>query len=389
MIDIALTPEQSAFQQSIRQFARKELAPTYLLRAKRDEFPWAEHRRVADLGVLGLLAGPVYGAGTDLDFVAVGLAFEELAYADFNVANCALPPIITSSILTQFASPEIQEQWVPGIVAGNHLVALGLTEPDSGSDAAAMRTAAVATGDGWVIDGEKTSVTSIQHAAAVIVFAKSETADGRKRVSAFLVPTDTPGVTVAPIPDTGWVPVGRGSVSFDGARVPANALIGGEGNGFRVIMREFDFTRPLLALTGIGTAQACLDETAAYVSERRAFGSLLSRFEGISFPLAEHLTKLHAARMICYDALRKRMLGVPHTAEAAMAKWFGPLVAGQAIHDALISHGHYGYSTESPFEQRLRDVLAVEIADGTAQVQKIVIAREAYGAAFVPYDKER
>lgn len=389
MIDIGLTDEQVAFRDSLRQFARKELAPTYLDRAKREEFPWKEHRQVAELGVLGLLAGPVYGVAGEPDFVAVGLAFEELAYADFNIANCALPPIITSSILSQFAEPEIQQEWIPGIVAGEHLVALGLTEPDSGSDAAAMRTSATRTGDCWVIEGEKTSVTAIQHADAVIVFAKTTGDDGRRRISAFLVPTDAPGVTVAPIRDTGWVPVGRGSVSFDGVHVPASALIGGEGNGFRVIMREFDFTRPLLALTGIGTAWACLDETAAYVAARHAFGSPLSRFEGISFPLAEHLTKLHAARLICYDTLRKRMAGVPHTAEAAMSKWFGPLVAGQAIHDALITHGHYGYTTDSPFEQRLRDVLAVEIADGTAQVQKIVIAREVFGGEFVPYDRGR
>lgn len=382
-MDFELSDDQRAFRDSVRAYARSQLAPDYLPRSKSAEFPWAEHRRLADLGVLGILAGAEW-SGVEPDHVASGVAVEELAYADFNVANCAIPVLITTSILTAHAERSIQERWLPPLVAGEALVALGLTEPDVGSDAGSLRTTAVPTGDGWSITGEKTSITAVPHASACIVFAKIA---GGRGVSAFLVDLSAPGVEMSSIPDSGWLPVGRGSISFQDVVVPEESLIGDEGGAFHTVMNNFDFTRPLLALTGIGTAQACLDETAAYVRERHAFGSPLAKFEGISFPLAEHATYLEASRLLCYKALAGRDAGLPHTAEAAMSKWLGPFSATRAVHDCLLMHGHYGYSTESPFEQRLRDVMAVELADGTAQVQKVIIARELYGRDFVPYSR--
>lgn len=382
-MDFELNEEQRAFRDSVRSYARSQLASTYLPRSKSTSFPWDEHRRVGELGVLGMLSGPAWG-GVESDYLAAGVAIEELAYADFNVANCAIPVLITTSIISQHAARSIQERWLPRLISGETLVALGLTEPDVGSDAASLRTTARPTGDGWKITGEKTSITAIPHAEAAIVFARI--ADQRG-VSAFFVDLAAPGVEMSVIPDSGWLPVGRGSISFTDVDVPKEALIGLEGAAFHTVMNNFDFTRPLLALTGIGTAQACLDETAAYVQERHAFGAPLAKFEGISFPLAEHATYLEAARLLCYKALSARDAGRPHTVEAAMSKWLGPYSATRAVHDCLLMHGHYGYSTESPFEQRLRDVMAVELADGTAQVQKIIIARELYGRDFVPYSR--
>jgi cyclohexanecarboxyl-CoA dehydrogenase len=252
-----------------------------------------------------------------------------------------------------------------------------------------MRTTADRTDHGWRLNGEKTSITAIPFAKAAIIFAKTDKSAGARGVSAFMVPLDSPGVSMGPIRDFGWLPVGRGSISMQDVDIPREALIGNEGEGFRTVMNNFDFTRPLLALTGIGSAQASLDETVEYVKNREAFGSSLSRFEGISFPLAEHATYLDAARLICYRTLWKRTHGLPHTADAAQSKWLGPLVASKAIHDCVLAFGHYGYSTEYPHTQRMRDVLAVQIADGTAQVQKIVIARELFGQEFVPYDRDR
>jgi cyclohexanecarboxyl-CoA dehydrogenase len=210
-------------------------------------------------------------------------------------------------------------------------------------------------------DREKTSVTMLAHSSAMIVTAQTYRAGRPAGVSAFLVELDSDGLMTSDIADTGWQAMGRGTVSFDGVRVGAAALLGTEGSAFRTVLNGFDFTRPLLALTGIGCAQACLDETAGYARTREAFGSPLARFEGVSFPLAEHATTLEAARLLCYLTLWRRSRGLRHTAEAAMA--------------------------ELPFEQRLRDVMAVEIADGTAQIQKIIIARERYGADFVPYQR--
>jgi cyclohexanecarboxyl-CoA dehydrogenase len=384
-MDFGLTEEQQAVRDAVRGFARKHLSSGYLERARRAEFPWEEHRQVAKLGVLGLLAGPEWGGEEKPDYTLCGLAMEELAYADFNVSNCVLPPLIITAILSQHASRRVQEQWIPGLVDGTHMVALGLTEPGSGSDAAAMRTHATRVDGGWRLNGEKTSITGVPFVNGAVVFARTDRERGAGGISAFMVPMDATGVTMTLIRDPGFLPVGRGSISLVDVEVPDDALIGELGDGFRVVMRNFDFTRPLLALTAIGCAQASLDETVEHVRQREAFGSTLSRFEGISFPLAEHATHLDLARLVCYRALWKRTQNLPHTADAAMAKWIGPLAGTRAIHDCLLTFGHYGYACEYPHEQRLRDAMAVEIADGTAQIQKIIIARELFGRDFVPY----
>lgn len=384
-MEFGLNEDQEAFRGTVRTFAREKLAPGYLARAKSERFPWDAHREVAALGVFGLLAGEEFSPLEHEDYVSVGLVVEELAYADFNLANAAIPVLLMSALIARHGRDEIRRDWLPRLVGGDTYVALGLTEPECGSDVTAIAATATATADGYVLRGEKTSVTMLAHAAAIIIVAQT-VRDGRPAgVSAFLVPLDAPGITTSPISDTGWRPLGRGVLHLDDVEVPAQNLLGSEGAAFRSVLNGFDFTRPLLALTGIGCAQASLDETAAYVSDRHAFGSQLAGFEGVSFPLAEHATHLEAARLLCYSALWHRTDGRKHTALAAMTKWYGPQQASRAIHDCLLLHGNFGYSSEYPFEQRLRDVLAVEIADGTAQIQKIIIARELYGRQFIPY----
>ena len=384
-MDFGLNEEQLALRDSVRAFARERLAPGYLERAKSSEFPWELHREIAALGVFGLLAGPEFNPLETEDFVSVGLAIEELAYADFNLANAAIPVLLMSALIAQHAQDEVRDAWLPRLVAGETYVGLGLTEPGAGSDVAAITTTATATSDGYVLRGEKTSVTMLEHLEAIIIVAKTIRDGEPAGVSAFLLPIDSPGVTTSRIEDTGWKPMGRGVLHLDDVHLPQDALLGGEGVAFRTVLNGFDFTRPLLALTGIGCAQVSIDETVQYLRDRHAFGSPLAKWEGASFPLAEHSTHLEAARLLCYSALWRRSTGQPHTALAAMTKWYGPLHAGQAIHDCLLLHGNFGYSSEFPFEQRMRDVLAVEIADGTAQIQKIVIARELFGRDFMPY----
>ena len=372
---------------AVRTYAAKRLAHGYLERAKSSTFPWDLHREVADLGIYSLLAGEEYNPLEREDFVATGAAIEELAYADFNVANIAIPVMLMSTLIRHHASEAVLEEWLPRLVTGETYVAFGLTEPETGSDAANIKTVARATAGGYTIIGEKTSVTMLADAEAIIVAART-IRDGKDvGVSTFLVPLDARGIAKSKIPDTGWGILGRGILHLDGVEVPSENLIGLEGRAFSRVLNGFDFTRPLLALTGLGAARASLDETAEYVRRRTAFGSPLAKFEGVSFPMAEHITKVEAARMICYTALEKRTLGLPHTMEAAMAKWYGPLVASAAVKECLLLHGNYGYSQELPFEQRLRDVMSVEIADGTAQIQKIIIMRERYGTDFVPYQK--
>jgi len=388
-MDFEFNEDQLALQAMVRSFAREKLTDGYLERASKAEFPWEQHQEVARLGLLSLLAGPEWGGEAEPDYLMPGIAMEEIAYADFNVSNCMLPPLIITSILREFGSPAMQEEWMPGLVSGTRMVALGLTEPGSGSDAAAMRTTATRTEHGWRLNGEKTSVTAIPFAEGAIIFAKTDKTAGARGVSAFMVPLDSPGISMGPIRDFGWLPVGRGTISMQDVEIPHEALIGREGEGFRAVMSNFDFTRPLLALTGIGSAQASLDEAVEYVKTRVTFGAPLAKNEGISFPLAEHTTYLDAARLICYRTLWKRNKGLPHTVDAAQSKWLGPLLATQAVHDCILMLGHYGYSTEYPHTQRMRDVLAVQIADGTAQIQKIIIARDLFGREFVPYESTR
>lgn len=382
------TPEQDELRASVRSFARREFASSYLTRAQSTDFPWKALRSLGELGLLQLLCPPEQGGPEEPAYVAAGMVVEELAYADFNIANVLIPPMIITYILGQFGSRELQQAWLPGLTAGDTFVALGLTEPEVGSDAASLRTRAARVEGGWRISGEKTSITAVPHSHACVVFARTG-GPGARGVSAFLVPLDVEGVTQASIPDPGWKPIGRGSIAFDDVRVADSAMIGGEGEAFSTVMAGFDFTRPLLALTAIGAAQASVDDAAAYARQRQAFGSPLAAFEGVSFPLAEHATRLVAARSLCYQALQRRERGQPHTALAAMCKWLGPRMSMEAAHDCLLLMGHYGYTTDNPMEQRLRDIMAVEIADGTAQVQKIIIARELFGRDFVPYRGSR
>lgn len=381
----SLTDDQLAVQETVRRLAREELAAGYLARAKSSSFPWELHRKVAGLGALGVLTRSPLNPMGGPDYVCAGVIVEELAYGDTNLANAAIIPMFTAALIAEHGTPAVQDRLLGPLVAGETLVSFCLTEPGSGSDAGAMRTTATWEGDGYRLDGEKTSVSLLAHAEAAIVLARTRRDGADAGVSAFVVPLDAAGVDRAPFSDTGWQALGRGGLGLSGARVGPDALLGSEGAAFRTILNGFDYTRPLLVLTTLGCARAAIDETAAYVAERAAFGSTLSRFEGVSFPLAEHATRLEAARLLCYDALGRRAADQPHTATAAMCKWFGPQVAREAVHDCLLLHGHSGYTKELPFEQRLRDVMAIEIADGTAQVQKMIIARELFGEAFLPY----
>jgi cyclohexanecarboxyl-CoA dehydrogenase len=380
------TPEQDVFRRTIRRFAAERLADGYLERAKSSEFPWSVYREFCDLGLVSMLLPEEWGGPAVPDFIAAGIAIEEIAHADFNMANLLIPPVFLGPMLAEHASEAIRSQWLPRLTTGETYLAFGLTEPEMGSDAAALRCRATRTAVGYRLSGEKTAMTGLPSAEAAVVIARVEPHEGGPGgITAFLVPLTSAGASTQRFEDTGWRPLGRGSLALDGVEVSAEHRIGAEGAGFRTVMAGFDYTRPFLALTGIGAAQAAIDDAAAYVAERKAFGRALSRFEGVSFPLAEHLTKLAGARALCYETLRRRNTGEPHTALAAMCKWFGPRSAFEAAHDCLLLFGHYGYAKEYPHEQRLRDIMSVEIADGTAQIQKIVIAREILGPDFVPY----
>lgn len=381
-MDFEPTAEQEAFRGRVRTLARETLAEGYLAHARSDQFDRKRYEQIAELGVLGLLA-PRHGPP---DFVRAGLAIEELAFADPCLAQASVIAMFTSALLDEHAQAPVRDRLVPGLVAGRQLVGFALSEPDSGADAAGMRATARPSGDGWVLNGTKTSITMLAEADAVIACLRDEQAGG---ISAFVIDTDLPGVRRARTDDTAWRPLGRGTLVLDDVVVGRDALLGVEGDAFRTVLNGLDYTRPLLVLNAIGCADGALQQTVAYVRERQAFGGALAGFEGVSFPLAEHATQLEAARLLAYATLADRAAGRVHTTRAAMAKYLGPLAASRAVHDCMLLRGHPAFTREIDLEQRLRDVMAFEVADGPAQIQKIIIARELFGREFVPYRRSR
>ncbi len=222
-------------------------------------------------------------------------------------------------------------------------------------------------------------------AQAAIVFARTDPTGRARGVTAFLVPLDLPGVSRSPLRDMGTRAIGRAVLAFDHVRLPASHRIGEEGTGFYQVMQGFDYNRIGIALACLGVAQQSVEETMAYVKERKAFGRAIARFQGVSFPIAEAATHLEACRWLCYRALWLADQGRPHTKESAMTKWWGPRLAVDTIHQCLLLHGHYGYTDELPFEQRMRDVIGLEIGDGASEVMKMVVARELMGRESLPY----
>ena len=384
-----LNEDQAALQEAARRFAAERLAPDYIAREATGE-GHIDPALIREMGALGLIGAdlPEAQGGLGVDGVTAGVIMEQIAYGDFNVAYIQLMASLMGRILCNNASEEIVAHWVPKIISGEGLVALGLTEPRGGSDAANLIVRAEKAGNGYVLNGEKTSITFSDQMSAIIVFARTGTPeDGAHGVSAFVVPADEPGVSASRFDDLGTTIISRGSVNFENVKIPADQMLGDEGKGFVQIMRGFDYSRALIGLQCIAPAQASLDETWAYVGERHAFGGPLARFQGVSFPLAEGETLINAARLVCYETLDKRDRDLPHTKEAAMAKWFAPKTAVDVIHNCLLAHGHSGYTKDLPHQQRLRDVIGLEIGDGTAQVMKMIIAREKVGRMAVQYQQ--
>lgn len=373
---ILFSEEQRAFKSAAERFAREKLAPRY---QAREQEAAIDRKLVREMGALGLIGAdlPERHGGLGLPSETTGLIIEALAFGDFNVAYVQLLGSLCGQIVARHAADDLAAEWLPRIVAGEVLVSLALTEPRGGSDAANLSLSARPTDTGYVLNGEKSSISIADQADATLVFARTGTLDDRAHgVSAFLVPMNAPGVKTSRFSDLGSKVVGRGSIFFDDVQVPRANRLGAEGKGFTQVMQGFDFSRALIGLQCIAAAQASLDETWAYVSERKAFGAPLSRNQGVTFPLAEHESMAEAVRQLCYHTLRLRDAGQPHTAEAAMCKWLGPKTAVDIIHQCLLTHGHYGWSLDLPHQQRLRDVMGLEIGDGTAQIMKLIIARE-------------
>ena len=381
-MDFELTDEQKAFRDSVAAFARDRLAPDYAGADRRQAFREGLVAEMAELGLIGLRIAQEHG-GQGADSLTTGIALEEVSRADINAAYLTFLPSLVAEVLAGAADADQRADWLPAIAAGEALPCFCLTEPEHGSDAAALALRAERDGSSWRLSGEKTSISLAMLADTALVFARTG-GPGARGISAFYVELDERYVQRAPFSDLGERAIGRAALAFDGHPAGRDRLVGAEGEGFVRCMRGFDCSRAWIALMCLGCAQQSLDEAVAYARERVAFGEPISKRQGVAFPLVELAAQLRGARLLAYEALWRRDQGLPHTLEANYVKWWAPRLATEACHQALLTFGHAAYSDELPLAQRLRDVIGLEIGDGTAQIASLVAARHLFGRELAP-----
>lgn len=366
-----------------RRFADGRVAPGFLERDKTRVLDRALMREMGEMGFIAPELPEQYG-GQGMGCLAAGVIHEEIARADLSISYINLLASLNGQILAHHGKPEVVKPWLSRLTQGEALLAIALTEPRGGSDAGNLRLKMERVGDHYVLNGEKTSISAADQADAAVVFARTGTVESAAHgVSAVLVPMDLPGITRNRFDCHGQRAIGRGSLFFENVKVPVDHLLGEEGKGFVQVMQGFDFSRALIGLQVLAVARVALEETWEYVAQREAFGKPLSAFQGVSHPLADFDTQVTAARLLCLQALWLKDKDLPHTAEAAMCKWWAPKLAYDAIHQCLLMFGHGGYD-HGLMEQRLRDVLGFQIGDGTAQIMKTIVARTRAGRAAVP-----
>jgi cyclohexanecarboxyl-CoA dehydrogenase len=372
-----------ALAEAARRFATERVAPGF---QRRDVERALERDLLREMGALGFICPelPERFGGLGMGCLAAGVIHEEIARADLSFSYLNLLASLNAQILSEHGDPDVVGPWLSKIVVGEAICCIALTEPRGGSDAANLRLRIERDGDHYCINGEKTSISAADQADIAVVFGRTGSPESKAHgVTALLVPMNTPGISTNRFDCHGQRAIGRGSVFFENVRVPVSHRLGDENKGFVQVMQGFDYSRSLIGLQCLAVARAALDETWTYITQREAFGQPLSAFQGVTHPLAQYDTEVEGARLLCLQGLWLKDRGLPHTAEAGMAKWWGPKLAYDVIHQCLLCYGHGGYD-RGPMEQRLRDVLGFQIGDGTAQIMKTIIARTRAGRKFVP-----
>ena len=365
-----------------RRFAAQRVAPGFL---QRNDTRVLDRALMREMGEMGFIAPelPEKHGGQGLGSLAAGVIHEEIARADLSLSYINLLGSLNGQILSQHGQPGVVKPWLERMTRGEALFSIALTEPRGGSDAANLRLRVERVDGCYIVNGEKTSISAADQADAAVVFGRTGTVEsGAHGVTALLVPMDLPGVTCNRFDCHGQRAIGRGSIFFENVKVPLDHRLGDENKGFVQVMQGFDFSRALIGLQVLAVAKVSLEEAWGHVAERQAFGKPLAAFQGVSHPLADFETQVAAARLLCLQTLWLKDRNLPHTAEAAMCKWWGPKLAYECIHQCLLMFGHGGYD-RGVLEQRLRDVLGFQIGDGTAQIMKTVIARTQAGRAAV------
>lgn len=382
-MDFAFTEAEVALQQTVRDFAKKELAPKYIERSRSNEFPWDVWRWMGELGVTGIRVPEEWG-GAEANATSVGIVAEEMARGDVNCAFLVFLDEVMADFVIEHGSLQQKEEWLPSICHAQKLLGFGLTEPECGSDAFALKTRAVRDGDDYIISGEKTSISAVMAVDSAVVVTRTDSNTDMNRLSTIIVPLNSPGITRYVLDDIGFRPIGRGTFVMDDVRVPRSNVLGQEGAGLHTVAEMFNYARAIVGVMSLGAAQSAMDRAMDYSKQRIAFGKPISKFEGVSFLIAEHLTRIEACRLLCYKTLWLKDQNMPHSTEASMTKWWGPEVSVDAIHAALLVHGHFGYTHDFPFGQLMHDVIGYQIGDGTAQMQKLRIMRDLIGPELSP-----
>ncbi|UJX45836.1 acyl-CoA dehydrogenase family protein [Xanthobacter sp. YC-JY1] len=371
-----LTETQVAIRDAVRAFASERLAPGAAARDREHRFPGEELKELGALGFLGMLVPEDHG-GSATDLVSYALALEEIAAAD---GACSTIVSVHSSVgcmpIVKFGTPAQKERFLPKLASGEWIGGFALTEPQAGSDAAALRTRARRDGDHYVLSGAKQFITSGKNGDVIIVFAVTDPDAGKKGISAFIVPTDTPGYEVVRVEEKlGQHSSDTCQLAFNDMRLPADLRLGSEGEGLKIALSNLEGGRIGIASQCVGMARAAFEAARTYAKERVTFGKPIMEHQAVAFRLADMATRIEAARQMVLHAASLREAGLPCLTEASMAKLFASEMAEQVCSSAIQTFGGYGYLADFPVERIYRDVRVCQIYEGTSDVQRIVIAR--------------
>jgi len=371
-----LSELQQQILEMTRSFARERLAPGAAERDRQHRFPREELTEMGELGLLGMLVPEAYG-GSDTGVLAYAIAVEEIAAGD---GACSTIMSVHSSVgcvpILKFGTEEQRQRFLPKLASGEWIGGFALTEPQAGSDASNLKTRARREGDHYVIDGAKQFITSGKNGHVIIVFAVTDPSAGKNGITAFIVPTDTPGYEVLRVEEKlGLNASDTCQIAFNGMKIPVENRLGEEGEGYRIALSNLEGGRIGIAAQSVGMAQAAFEAARDYAGERKAFGKAIAEHQAVAFRLADMATQIEAARQLVWHAASLREAGIPCISQASMAKLFASEMVERVCSDAIQIHGGYGYMRDYPVERIYRDARICQIYEGTSDVQRMVIAR--------------
>lgn len=372
-----LNEEQKMIQDMMRDYSQSKLKPTAAERDQTSHFPIQELKELGALGALGMTVAEQYG-GAGLDYISLVLALEEIAAGDGAISTIvSVQNSLPCGITQRYGTEEQKQKYLTKLATGEWLGCFCLTEPQAGSDAGALQCKAVRDGDEWVINGTKQFITTGQHAQLAVVFAVTDKEAGKRGISCFLVPTDTQGYIVSRIENKmGQHCSDTATIVFENCRIPAENLLGKDGEGYKIALSNLESGRIGIASQCVGMARAALDAAVEYANDRKAFGVELVQHQAVAFRLADMATQIEAARQLILHAASLKDANLPCLKEASMAKLFASEIAEKVCSDAIQIHGGYGYVSDFPVERIYRDVRVSQIYEGASDIQRLVIARE-------------